>query len=90
MSVKQLPFALPRRLHHLQPVQKSPVISVARYGLPQLVPTRASPQPASRLPWEPPAGHNFKGERYGSDAWEAVSDVNRAICARDGAPHLLC
>lgn len=90
MSVKQLLFALPKLWQHLQLVQKSPVIFVARCGLPQLVPTRVSPQPASRSLWEPPAGHNFKGERYGSDAWEALSDVNRAICARDGALHLLC
>lgn len=51
---------------------------------------RVPPQPALRSPWELPAGHDFKGKRYGSGAWEAASDVNHAICARDGALHLLC
>lgn len=39
--------------------------------------------------WELPAGTISKA-RYWSRAWEAASDVNHAISARDGALHLLC
>lgn len=53
---------------------------------PVLCPSRSLP---AGLAWEPPAGTISKA-RYGSRAWEAAADVNHAICARDGALHLLC
>lgn len=52
-----------------------------------LTPVAAPAGPSAA--WELPAGTISKA-RYGSRAWEAASDVNHAISARDGALHLLC
>lgn len=75
-----------RAVHQAQPVQKSPGRGLC---CPPCLPPRVPPQPAQAPRLGTASRHNFKGE-IRVQGVGGCSDVNHAICASDGALHLLC